>query len=82
MFSPYAPVPSFSFVTNTGFYVIEPEFLSMIPENTFIHITDVIQKCIDVKKNVGVYKISEENWLDMGQMDELKRMEKKLKGES
>lgn len=70
--------PNFSFVTNTGFYVIEPEFLGMIPENTFIHITDVIQKCIDSQKNVGVYKISEEKWLDMGQMEEMERMRQKL----
>lgn len=70
--------PSFSFTTNTGFYVIEPEFLDMIPENTFIHITDVIQKCIDIGKRVGVYKVSEEKWLDMGQMEELEKMKKKL----
>ena len=70
--------PSLSFITNTGFYVIEPEFLNMIPENTFIHITDVIQKCIDTGKNVGVYKISEDKWLDMGQMEEMERMRQKL----
>lgn len=70
--------PSLSFATNTGFYVIEPEFLDMIPENTFIHITDVIQKCIDIGKRVGVYKISEEKWLDMGQMEELEKMKKRL----
>lgn len=70
--------PKFSFVTNTGFYMIEPEFLGMIPGNTFIHITDVIQKCIDSQKNVGVYKIPEEKWLDMGQMEEMERMRQKL----
>ena len=70
--------PSLSFVTNTGFYVIEPDFLGMIPENTFVHITDVIQKCIDIGKNVGVYTISEEKWLDMGQMEEMERMRQKL----
>ena len=70
--------PSLSFTTNTGFYVIEPEFLELIPDNTFIHITDVIQKCIDMEKGVGVYTISEEKWLDMGQMEELEKMKKKL----
>lgn len=70
--------PSLSFITNTGFYIIEPEFLSVIPENTFIHITDVIQKCIDIGKRVGVYRISEDKWLDMGQMEELEKMKKKL----
>ena len=70
--------PSLSFITNTGFYVIEPEFLDMIPEKTFIHITDVIQKCIDTGKRVGVYKISEDKWLDMGQMEEMEKMRQKL----
>ena len=70
--------PEFSFITNTGFYVIEPEFLDMIPENTFIHITDVIQNCIDAGKTVGVFTISEDKWLDMGQMEEMEKMKKKL----
>ena len=70
--------PRLAFVTNTGFYVIEPEFLDMIPENTFIHITDVIQKCIDTRKRVGVYKVSEDKWLDMGQMEEMEKMRQKL----
>lgn len=70
--------PSFSFITNTGFYVLEPEFLDMIPDNTFIHITDIIQKCIDEGKNVGVYTIPEEKWLDMGQLEELEKMKQKL----
>lgn len=70
--------PNFSFITNTGFYVIEPEFLNMIPEDTFIHITDVIQNCINSNKKVGVYTIAEENWLDMGQLEELEKMKQKL----
>ena len=70
--------PSLSFITNTGFYVLEPEFISKIPNNTFIHITDIIQQCIDDGKNVGVYTIPEENWLDMGQFEELEKMKQKL----
>lgn len=70
--------PEFSFITNTGFYILEPEFIKLIPENTFIHITDIIQKCIEEKRPVGVYKISEDKWLDMGQMEELEKMKEKL----
>lgn len=70
--------PKLSFVTNTGLYVLEPEFIEAIPENTFIHITDLIQQCIDEGRNVGVYKINEEQWLDMGQMEELENMKRKL----
>lgn len=70
--------PELSFITNTGLYVLEPEFLKEIPERTFIHITDIIQKCINKEKKVGVYVIPEEHWLDMGQLDELKRMQEVL----
>lgn len=70
--------PEYSFLTNTGLYVIEPQFLDYIPENTFIHITDVIKKCIEDGRNVGVYKINEDNWLDMGQLDELEKMRERL----
>lgn len=70
--------PEISFITNTGFYILEPEFLEMIPDDTFIHITDVIQQCIEEGSNVGVYKISEDKWLDMGQLEELEKMRRKL----
>lgn len=70
--------PELSFITNTGFYIIEPEFLHEIPQNTFIHITDIIQKCIDEGKRVGIYPVTENQWLDMGQLDELERMRKCL----
>ena len=52
--------PEFDFITNTGLYLIEPEFLARIPENTFVHITDVIQSCIDAGCRVGVFPIDED----------------------
>lgn len=66
--------PELSFLTNTGFYIIEPEFLSMIPPHTFIHITEVIQLCMDRGRRVGAYPISQSAWYDMGQMDEMEKM--------
>jgi NDP-sugar pyrophosphorylase family protein len=36
--------PEYPLLTNTGLYVIEPQFLSHIPDNEFIHITDIIQQ--------------------------------------
>lgn len=70
--------PEYSFMTNTGLYVLEPSFLSKIPSDTFIHITDIIQKCIDEGENVGIYPIAEDNWMDMGQLEELEKMKHKL----
>lgn len=70
--------PKYNILTNTGFYVIEPEFLKEIPENEFIHITDIIQKCLDEGKQIGTYLIDENSWLDMGQFEELEHMENVL----
>lgn len=70
--------PEYSFLTNTGLYVMEPEILDMIPDNTFIHITDIIKQCIMRKEKVGVFDIDENDWLDMGQLEELERMKSKM----
>lgn len=70
--------PNFTFMTNTGLYILEPSFLEMIPEDTFIHITDIIQMCIDAGERVGMYPISEHAWMDMGQIEELDKMRERL----
>lgn len=68
--------PEVSYLVNTGYYVVESVLLSEIPENTFIHMTDVVQKCMDEGKPVGVFPISENQWSDMGQIDEMEKMQK------
>lgn len=66
--------PEFSFLVNTGMYILEPDVLTDIPENQFFHITDLINSYIKKGKNVGVYPISEKSWMDMGQIEELQDM--------
>lgn len=66
--------PVISHLVNTGFYLINKKFLNYIPDNTFIHITEIIESCIEAGEKVGIYPISEKNWWDMGQHDELRRM--------
>ena len=70
--------PKYSFLTNTGFYIIEPEFLETIPDNTFIHMPEVIQRCMQEGKRIGVYQIEEEKWFDMGQFDEMEKMRQRF----
>lgn len=70
--------PDITSVVNTGFYVLTPEFLDEIPADKFVHITEVLQTCIDKGLKVGMYPVSEDNWMDMGQMDELQKMTEKL----
>ena len=63
---------------NTGLYLIEPRFLDKIPDGEFIHITDIIEKCLREKERVGAFLIEDDDWMDMGQMDELESMRKKM----
>lgn len=70
--------PLLPYLVNTGFYVIEPEFLDMIPQNTFIHLTEIIEKSIQNKQRVGAYIIDEADWMDMGQMDSMGDMRGRL----
>ncbi len=66
--------PEISFITNTGVYVIEPRVIDELKKNEFIHITDVAQRYMDNHERVGVFPISEQSWLDMGQFNEMERM--------
>ena len=63
---------------NTGLYVLESEVLGDIPENEFFHITDLINKYIQRGEKVGVYPVTENSWLDMGEITEMENMCKKL----
>lgn len=66
--------PEFSFLTNSGMYIVEPEVLDMIPENKFLGFPDIIDMYRDMGENVGVYPITEKCWMDMGQLDEMQDM--------
>lgn len=70
--------PEYDFLTNTGMYIISPAFLDEIPENTMIDMTDVIQNCVNKGKKVGVYTVRENDWMDMGQLEELEKMRARL----
>lgn len=66
--------PEISVLTNTGFYVVEPEVIHSLPEDTAISFPQIIERCQEQGKKVGVYTVSESAWLDMGQFEEMERM--------
>lgn len=70
--------PTLSYFVNTGMYVINPEVISLIPENKMFHMTNLIEVVQSMNKQVGIYPISEDSFLDMGEFSEMKRMEEKL----
>ena len=70
--------PSLQYLTNTGTYIVEPEVLKVIEPGKSIGFPDVIQKIKNLGKNVGIYTINGNAWLDMGQFDTMDEMKKRL----
>lgn len=70
--------PKLSYFVNTGMYILNPDLLKEIPFDTFFHMTDLTDVLLKERKKVGMYPISEDSFLDMGEFEEMHRMEKKL----
>lgn len=70
--------PRRSYFVNTGMYVINPQIIQMIPKDTFFHMTDLMAQVMQKGLKVGMYPVSEDSFLDMGEFEEMKRMEEKL----
>ena len=73
--------PIFSFLTNTGIYVVEPEVLEDIEDNVPVGFPDVIMRQKEKGRRVAVFPVGESDWMDMGQMSELEKMRIRLYGE-
>lgn len=70
--------PKLSYFINTGMYIINPETIELIPDDTMFHMTHLVEKVMADGGKVGTYPVSEDSFLDMGEIDEMKRMEEKL----
>lgn len=73
--------PDLSLLVNTGMYIVEPQVLEDIEDDVAIGFPDIIQRQQQVGQRVAVYPVSENEWLDMGELPELERMRKKLYNE-
>lgn len=70
--------PELSFFTNTGMYIVEPRVIEEIEEGQVIGFPDIIENYMAKGEKIGVYPISENSWLDMGQFDEMEEMRRRL----
>lgn len=64
--------PVQTFFVNAGIYVLEPMVLRFIPENSFFDMPTLFEKLIEKGHKTTIFPIRE-YWLDIGQMDDLKR---------
>lgn len=62
--------PENSYLINTGVYILNPELIEEIPENTFFHITELISKVQAAGGRVGCFPVSEKSWTDIGDWSE------------
>ena len=74
--------PELDFLTNTGVYVVEPRVVEEMRDGEVIGFPDVIERYRAAGAKVGVYPIGENSWMDMGQLEELEKMRRKLEAQS
>lgn len=70
--------PTYMILVNTGVYVVEPKVFDYIDKEEVIDFPTIINKMKKEGLKVGVYPITEDKWLDMGQINELEESRKIL----
>lgn len=71
--------PEYSFLVSTGMYIINPNLIDLIPQNTFYHVTEFIDKVQSQGGKIGVFPISANSWVDTGEWHEYKKTLERFK---
>lgn len=71
--------PGMSFFTNTGYYICEKEVFDYVGYKEKIGMPDIVDRMRVDGLKIGIYPISENAWLDMGQFDSMDNMERGIK---
>lgn len=70
--------PEINYLISTGMYVVNNELVTLMPQNENISFPDLIEIFKKEGKRIGVYIVEESAYMDMGQLEELEKMKKKL----
>jgi len=65
--------PEYSFLVNTGLYILKSEVFRFIPENQFFDITDLIKSIQHENGKIGVFPVSDKSWIDVGEWEEYRK---------
>lgn len=57
--------PSYVSQVNAGIYVLDPQVLRSLQPNSFLNMTDLVQKALDQDEKVAAFAIHE-SWMDIG----------------
>ena len=71
--------PKFNFFTNTGVYVLNKSIINLITENKKIDMDELIRLAKLKKKKIGIFPISDHQWVDIGQWNEYQKAVNQLK---
>ena len=70
--------PTYNYYANAGIYLIKREALDEIPEDTFFHSTDLIEKLISENKKVIRFPLNG-TWIDIGNPQEYQKANELVK---
>lgn len=70
--------PEVSFFTNTGMYIVDKKVIDELEVGKNIGFPTIIEDYQKKGEKIGMYPIAESSWLDMGELNELEHMRKKL----
>jgi dTDP-glucose pyrophosphorylase len=64
--------PTYSWMVNTGCYVLDPSLISRVPKNTECTILTLIESALNRGEAVGAYIVTQD-WIDIGRIPDLSR---------
>ena len=70
--------PTIEKLINTGMYVVSKDVYNYLPSMNKFHMTHVVENALEMNQKVAVFEIDENDFMDMGVMDELKNMNEKV----
>ena len=66
--------PEIDYIANVGCYIMNHKCIDYIPSEKYCDITDLIKTLKEKRLKIGVYPISQDSWVDIGQMKEYKEL--------
>lgn len=70
--------PELSVFVNTGCYIVEPGVIDKMEDDKPTSFPNIIERYKQAGEKIGIYPISENSWMDMGQLDGMEEMRKRL----
>lgn len=70
--------PRYTYYSNAGIYILKKNLLSMIPDDQFFDITDLMDRVIEMNLNLVTYPLNG-YWLDIGKHEDFKKAQEDIK---